>query len=345
MRKNPEKRFQCAKDIGNELEDLRELLNQGSAPIQIDKTAATGKPRLSDEKFILTAPIVRSLNYKTPKIIGDSITYLNNGVESDLMVIFLHGLGLDQRQFTELLRMLPYRGIAPSLYGFNIHADHRPPLSIEDHSILLRALFKNLRSQYHPKHIILCGHSTGADHILHLVESDEGAGVNIAGLISFGCNVSLQNCLFSSKLAKLTPGNEDEIIESIREFGHSVGSLGDYLTVCEYSVMGFSKFGSNIEAVQEFSTGIIRPFESHEWDQFPQRYRTAIEQVPQVRFVFSSYEFEALDEILQRHLESNVLGDKFREDTIVRENVSHLALSDPELMLNHTLALIAQIKS
>jgi serine/threonine protein kinase len=345
LHKSPEKRFQNARDVGNELAELRELLEQGRAPIRIDGVAATGKPRLLDQKFILTADLVRSLSYKTPQIIGDSITYLDNGVDSDLIVIFLHGLGLDQRQFTELLHMFPYRGIAPSLYGFSIQADHRPPLSIEDHSILLRALFKNLQSQYHPKYIVLCGHSTGADHILHLVESNEGVGVKVNGLVCFGCNICMQNCLFSSKLARLTPGNDSEMIEAIREFGHNVGSLNDYLTVCEYAVMSLSKFGSNIEALQRFSIGIMHAFESREWNRFPKRYRTAIQEIPHVRFVFSRYEFEALDEILRRHLESNILGDDFREDTIIRENVSHLALSDPELLMNQTLALIAQIRS
>ena len=182
-------------------------MDQGAVPIEIDKATATERQALIDGEFILTADLVRQLNYKSPKIIGDRITYLNNGVESNLMVIFLHGLGLDQRQFKELLHIFPHRGIAPSLYGFNIHANQRPPLSIHDHSILLRALLKNLRSQFHPKHIILCGHSTGADHILHLVDSRKGVGEKISGLVSFGCNTNLQNCLFSSKLAKLTyPG-------------------------------------------------------------------------------------------------------------------------------------------
>lgn len=345
LHKNPDRRFQNAKDVRNELEDLRELMEQGTAPVRIERAAATGKPKLLDHKFALTAGLVRSLNYKAPQMIGDSISYLNNGIDSDIMVIFLHGLGLDQRQFTELLHMLPYRGIAPTLYGFDVRANCRPPLSVEDHSILLRALFNDLQSQYHPRHIVLSGQSAGADHLLALFESVEGAGVDVSGLLSFGCNISLKTCIMTSRLAKLSPGDEKEIIEAIRGFGHNVGSLIDYLTVCEYSVMGFSKFGANVEALQIFASGILQPFESREADPFSNRYRTAIERIPHVRFVFSQYEFDALDDVLRRHLENNVLGDRFREDTIVRENVSHLALADPELVMNQTLALIGEIES
>jgi serine/threonine protein kinase len=345
LHKDPEKRFQNAKDIGNELTELQELMDQAAAPIDIDKTTAMGKQVLTKGKFILTADLVRQLKYKSPQMIGDHMPYLDNGIKSDLLVIFLHGLGLDKRQFAELLNIFPHRGIAPSLYGFDIDASQRPPLSIEDHSILLRALLKNLHFQFQPKHIVLFGHSTGADQILHIIESKEGTGVNVSGLISFGCNTSLRSCLLSSRLARLTPGNEAEIIEAIREFGRNAGDLSEYLTVCEYLVKGFSKFGTDIEALQQLSIGIIQPFESRDWEQFPRWYKTAINKIPRVRFVFSSYETEALDEILRRHLESNILGDKFMEDTIIRENVSHLRLADSEVVLKHMLALIAQIES
>lgn len=345
LRKNPAKRFQNVRDVGNELEELLELLEQGTAPTKIDQAVAIGKSKLAVHQFPLTAELVRSLSYKAPQMIGDGIGYLSNGVDSDVMIIFMHGLGLDQRQFTEALHMLPHRGIAPTLYGFDVNASYRPPLTVNDHSILLRALFRDLKERYRPRHVVLCGQSAGADHFLQLIESADGAGIEVSGLLAFGCNISLQTCVMTSRLARLTLGDESEVIEAIRDFGHRVGSLTDYLTVCEYSVMGFSKFGANVEAMQVFASGILQPFESQEGDAFPRRYRTVIERVPHVRFVFSKYEFEALDEVLRRHLENNVLGDRFREVTIVRENVSHLALSDPEIVMNHALAIVEQLQS
>lgn len=345
LHKEPDKRFQSVKDIKNELSELQELMDLEEAPADIDKALATGRRALVDANFVLTADLVRKLNHKSPQMIGDSLSYFDNNVDSDILIVVFHGLGLDKRQFMELLYMLPYRGIAPSLYGFDFRDSRRPALTIEDHSILLRAFLKDIESRFNPKCIILCGHSTGADHILHLAEMKEEIGVKVSGLISYGCNTNLESCLFSSRLSKMEVGNEKEIIEAIREFGLSVDSLNDYLTVCEYCVMGFTKFGADIEAVKQFSIGIARPFETYGWDQFPRWYKSAIEKVPHVRFVFSEYEIKALDKILGRHLEDNILGDYFREDTIIRENVSHLGLSDPELMLKHIRALVDLIES
>ena len=345
LHKDPHRRFQSAKDVRNELLELRELMEQSDAYVDIDRAAMTGKPSLIEAEFNLTADLVRRMAYKSPQMIGSSMSYLDNGVASNVLAIFLHGLGLDQRQFSDLLRMFPHRGIAPTLYGYDVHADQRLPLSLEDHSVLLRSLFAHLQGYFKPRYVVLCGHSTGADHILHLIQSSEGVGIGVDGLLSFGCNTNLRSCLLSSKLSALTSAREDDIIEAIREFGHTVGSLKDYLTVCEYMVTGFQKFENDIESLRQLAIGLVRPFEDRGWDQFPLWYRAAVERVPHIRFIFSRYEFEALDEILRRHLESNVLGDGFKEETIVRENVSHLDLSDPELMLKHTQAIIERIVS
>jgi serine/threonine protein kinase len=345
LHKNPERRFQSVKDIRNELVDLADLLAQGDVRYDIDSVGVASRLSLIEAEFTLTADLVRQLDFKTPQMIGDCFTYLDNGIKSDIVTIFLHGLGMDQRQFAELLSIFPYRGIAPSLFGFGAHSSQRLPLSLNDHSILLRAFFRAIRTQFQPRHIILCGHSTGADHLLHLISSEEGVGVNISGLISFGCNASLENCVLSSKLATLTSGNESDLIDAIMEFGRNVDSLKDYLTICEYIVKGFQKFETNIDALGHFAVGIVKPFEKHGWEQFPLWYRAAVRHVRLIRFVFSLYELDTLDRILREHLENNVLGDDFKESTIVREDVSHLDLSNPELMLNHLRAVINQIES
>jgi hypothetical protein len=240
--------------------------------------------------------------------------------------------------------MFPHHGIAPSLYGYGLRARRRPPVTFGDHSFLLRSFIRTVHCQFRPKYILLAGHSTGADHVLQLIDSEEGVGVDIDGVLSFGCNTNLQSCVLSAKLADLTSGNENEIIEAIREFGHTVGNLRDYITICEYMATGFQKFETDIELLKHFSIGIVKPFEERDWDQFPHWYRAAVERVPFTRFIFSRYELGPLDEILRHHLDRNVLGDGFREDTIVREYVSHIDLSDPELMLRHTLAVIEQIE-
>jgi DNA polymerase-3 subunit gamma/tau len=57
-------------------------------------------------------------------------------------------------------------------------------------------------------------------------------------------------------------------------------------------------------------------------------YQSAKKRVPRVRLVFSNEEAQAAEGLLARHLESNVLGDDFTEDSFVIERVHHLSLLD-----------------
>ena len=57
--------------------------------------------------------------------------------------------------------------------------------------------------------------------------------------------------------------------------------------------------------------------------------------------VFSNEEAGPAEAMLVRHLEDNVLGDDFTEDSFVIERVHHLGLLDPELISRHVEALIA----
>jgi hypothetical protein len=50
-------------------------------------------------------------------MIGDVMHSLDNGVESDVLVCYLHPTSLDQWYFKPILEHSPYRGIAPTLYG------------------------------------------------------------------------------------------------------------------------------------------------------------------------------------------------------------------------------------
>lgn len=159
LQKDPEYRFQTAKDIRNELIDLQELMSKEKNPTDSTLTSLARQTFLKEEKFILTTDAVRQLSFQSPKMIGDNITYLDNGVVSDTLVVYLHAWGLDHRHCADFLSALPYRGIAPTLYGFTQYAKHRFPLSLNDHSKLLRNLFGELRESVNPKRVILTGFS------------------------------------------------------------------------------------------------------------------------------------------------------------------------------------------
>jgi len=49
--------------------------------------------------------------------------------------------------------------------------------------------------------------------------------------------------------------------------------------------------------------------------------------------------------MLARHLESNVLGDEFTEDSFVIERVHHMRLLDPGLIVRHIESMLASFKN
>jgi hypothetical protein len=62
-----------------------------------------------------------------------------------------------------------------------------------------------------------------------------------------------------------------------------------------------------------------------------------------VRLVFSNEEAQAAEALLARHLDSNVLGDNFTDDSFVIEPVHHMELLDHRLVLRHIDAVLAQL--
>ncbi|MCP4566898.1 MAG: hypothetical protein GY841_04885, partial [FCB group bacterium] len=345
LSKKPDKRFQTARDICNELEELSNDLKQEVAITVTEKGQTKQGSILSEESFILTTDLVRRLSHKDPKMIGRSLAFIDNGVTSDELIFILHGMGNDHRQFSDTLRQLPFRAIAFSLFGFDDNAKVRVPATLHDHSILMHALLKDIRDRLRPRQVILTGFSSGADRVLHFISSGEFVDIQLAGLLSLGCNIHLNDCFATSKLSLLTSGDENQILSTIKEFSNNSSSLSDWLLLHGYLLTAFSKFGIQTEPLRQYSNDIIAPFRDGDWTQFPKWYNSCVSKVPHVRFVFDSDGYNSLDKILKQHLEYNVLGDDFHEDTIVRDPSSHMELGQAEMVCKHILAFMKHIKA
>lgn len=345
LRKEPSRRFQSARDVRNELLDLQELMKDTG--YDAHEQAAPGSPRqsLEEKGFTLTAEMVRELEAKSPKMIGDQLVYLDNRRDSDVLVIYMHAWGLDHRHTADFLASLPYRCVAPTLYGFDYNSRHRLPLSLEDQSKLLRKLFAHIYQTIRPKHVVVMGFSSGADHALHLLTSDIDPGLPVSGLVSFGCNVSLESCFLSARFAELSGSNPEELLEDMKRIGNSTQSVGEWLKFHEYMVDVFSKFGDNVDPLRALGKGIVAPFRERDWRQFAAWYRTMTERYDHVRFVIDRDDFDRIDFILEQHLEENVLGDNFREDSIIKENISHIELASVEIAMKHTTGVVEEIQA
>jgi len=102
--------------------------------------------------------------------------------------------------------------------------------------------------------------------------------------------------------------------------------------------------GTDLEPLRRYSAELIAPFEGG-GDPLPGWYRAATERIPCVRFVFSNEEAAPAEAVLARHLEQNVLGDRFTEDSYVTEPVAHGRLPEPALVNRYVESVIAELAS
>src|SRR5580700_4044467 len=120
---------------------------------------------LIERRFMLTERVCRKLDRATldPRVIGDHLLYVDNQVDSDVLVLCLPGLGLDHRDFEPILKRSPYRGLSPTLYGCEPERRGRVSLSLADHVVILREWLREIAEQIEHETIVMVGFSLGAD--------------------------------------------------------------------------------------------------------------------------------------------------------------------------------------
>lgn len=339
LAKAPDRRVQTSLDVRNELEALlRELELGGSADAAADRR--TSEP--AERQFMLTAAHVRQLSVRNPKLIGYPLTYIDNGLESETLVVFCHGVGGDHRAFEASVRSLPYRAVSVSLAGFAPGDTYRPVLAFDDQSQLLRILLAELVRVCRPVRTVLVGYSAGADQFLRMLDSDQAMSVEIAGLVALGTNITLETCFVSRLYAEMDAVDPDGILKALKSIGEGVTSLTGWLGLQVYISQTFQKFGSDIEPLKRYSAELIAPFEAG-GDPLPGWYRTATERIPSVRFVFSDGEAAPAEAVLKRHLEQDVLGERFTEDSYVTEPISHGRLTESVIANRYIESVIAEL--
>jgi pimeloyl-ACP methyl ester carboxylesterase len=268
------------------------------------------------------------------------VTYLDNQQDSETLVILLHGIGGDARRFERTLATCRYRAVAITLVGFAPRETYRPALGFADHSQVVRALVRQLILECRPKTTVLVGFSAGSDQFLRMLEEPEGVGMDVQALIALAPNVSLETCVVSRVYADINPSDPAGMLESLRTFGSQIDSLQTWLLLQNYLSQTFIKLGGDLAPLRRYAIELIEPFEKPGMDPLAEWYRNARKRIPQVRIVFSHAEAEPARALLARHLESNVLGDAFTEDSFVFEPVHHGELPDADLIARHLAAIL-----
>ena len=333
LTKDPEQRWQSARDLALALR----------WPAAEAAAAGRASGLLREREFVLTAGHVRQLAERNPRLVGYPVTFVDNQVQSDHLVLFLHGLGADGGQFDVFLQASPYRAIAVTLVGFGKLEKRRPTLGIDDHSRVIRMLLREMTAECRPRRILLVGHSAGADQLLRMMHDEDGAGVRVDGLLALGPNVSLETCFASRLYARIDAANPDGTLAILKSLAEHISTLETWLVVQSYFAQMFIKLGTDLEPLRRYAADLVNPFEQG-GDPLADWYRSAKQRVPHVRLVFSNEEAAAAEALLARHLESNVLGDDFTESSFAIERVHHLALLDLSLITRHVEELFGSIR-
>jgi serine/threonine protein kinase len=333
LAKDPDRRWQSAGDLAIALR----------WPVAEGGDSRGPAPGVVERQFVLTAAHVRQLSERNPKLVGYPVTYEDNQVQSDQLIVLLHGVGADGGRFENFLLASRHRAVALNLVGFAPRERERPILGIEDHSRILRLLLRHLVGDCRPKRTLLVGHSAGAEQFFRMLYDEAGAGIEVEAFLALGSNVSLETCFASRLYAKIDARNPGGTLTILKTLAQDIDSLETWLVVQNYLVQTFLKLGSDMEPLRRYAAEMVAPFEQPGADPLAEWYRSARRRVSRVRLVFSNEEAAPAEKLLARHLESNVLGEDFTEDSFVIEPVHHMALLDPALISRHVEEMLASM--
>ncbi|MBA3579151.1 MAG: protein kinase [Gemmatimonadaceae bacterium] len=325
LEKNPANRPRSARDVLASMDAVTTPDRAGQL------TPVVPKHEVATRSFKLTDAVCRRIDRTLldPRIIGGEMQWLDNRVASDTLVICFHGTGLDGGIFREVLERVRHRVVAPTFFGFEPEENRRMPLTLEAHIALLREFIKEVVGEARPARTIMLGFSSGGDVMMRLLADPASDGLPCDAAIGLGTNLGLGTCWITSRLARVQAGHESGLLEDLERVARTSTSIYEWLNVHEYLVRVLRKFQRDMEPLRIVSSGFVRPFEERDTDVFPEWYRAVTARVP---VVISVNEDEPicralLQEFRLRNLDSGILGDGYREDSLVLEpDADHFGL-------------------
>ena len=342
LQKRPADRWQSAGDL---IAALDRVGRADSALRSPSRTAGTVTARLP-----ITESVARRLDRRSfdPRMIGDSLEYLDNQAESDVLVILLNAAWLDGSDFEPHLRMLPYRCIAPTLYGFTSFARHRFALSLRDHIFLLSELLSVTVEESSPSLVIAAGFSASGDLVLKLATTlPEGARAP-DGVLALGPNQGIETCFVSRVLAKLESNDPAQLLSALRTISEAASSLDEWVILNGYLGRIISRFRDDVSPLRTLARDILEPFERDNPGAFAQMYREATSSIRHVRCVFEDSETcnRLLRNVLTDHMDRRILGEHHRDGSLLIEPTpSHFELLQPARVAAHLATMVEELRA
>ena len=342
LAKRPADRFQRAEDIVSKLDALL------TGPLS-EMVGTTQEHAVAPSKFRIAEALARRLDRQAfdPRMVGDSMEYLDNHARSDTLVCFLPALGLDAAEYEEHLRVLPWRCVAVTPFSHEPMRHRRYTLSLNDHFTLLRHFLRHVEERTAARRVLLVGFSSGADAVMRFASARPGGGARIDGVLSLGCNISIETCFVTSMLARMSSRHPERLLADLRSVGESATELDTWLTVHTYLVAMLRKFRVAVDPLRSLAREVVRPFEAGGESPFNQWYRDASANIPVVRCVFEDNERHRtfVSSLVLGHPGSHRLGDRYREDSILIEpDTGHFELEKPDIVSRHLEAMLAALE-
>lgn len=342
LAKRPADRFQRAEEIVARLDALL------TGPLS-EAMGTTQEHAVAPSKFRITEGLARRLDRSVfdPRMVGDSMEYLDNHARSDTLVCFVPAIGLDAALYEEHLRTLPWRCVAMTPFSHEPQRHRRYTLSLADHFTLLRHFLRHIEERTAAKRVMLVGFSSGADVVMRFAAARPGGGARLDGVLSLGCNISLETCFVTSMLARMSSRHPERLLADLKAVGDSAAELDTWITIHTYLVAMLRKFRGAVDPLRQLAREIVRPFESGGESPFLSWYRDASANVPIVRCLFEDSErYRAfVSDLVLGQADSKRLGDKYREDSILIEpDSAHFDLERPEVVMKHLEAMLATLQ-
>jgi len=344
LRKDPHRRLH---DIADARIELQDALEESSAAPPGSEPAGGGDRGLALRTFRLGEEVCRKLDRARldSRMIGSDLQYLDNELPSDILVVHLHGMGLDHRDWKRIFRRSSPRCVAPTQVGFEPEVQQRFRLSLVDHAVVTREFIRYSVERLRPVRTILVGFSSGADLGFHMLTNDIQT-LPIDGFLPLDCNLSLRTCIVSRLISEIPDAGSPDLLDTVVAMAGRSSELGEWLNINEYLVKVFRKFHSDVSALRSFASDVIDVFAGESSDVFPGWYRAASSNLGCLRCVFSDTPMcrEEVAAIRLGNLDSGTLGDHYTEDSIVMEpGTEHFDLMDPGRVLRHVDEVVAQI--
>ncbi len=342
LEKRPADRWQSAEAVLHQLDLASSTPREATVPLHLHRELDSGAYRLTEE-------VCHRLERASfdPRLIGDSMQYLDNRAPSDVLLACLPACGLDAEQFAPFLRTTRHRAMAPTMIGFEPDRRRRPRLTLQDHIVLTREWLRAMVAEMRPRLVVVVGFSSGGDVALRLAASPAGdRPVQLDGCVSLGCNLAVETCFVTSVVSHIGTGSEVETLAALRGIGQAAKSVDDWINMHEYLVRITRKFRNSFEPLQAFARGIVGPFQAGPLIPFIEWYRDATRQGRRLRCVFEdSGHYHALVRELQlRNLDERILGERYEEESIVVDpETTHFSLLESDRIARHVDTLVQRL--